>query len=365
MRSRRDWLLVWLLVAAISVVAVLDPFLRTEGVGGWVAVGLTVMLTFALPWRRSHPLQATLAYVGVFIVTAVVTDGDELMSSILLGIIITYALVRWASAREAAIGLTAVLAAHFFHGAIYDDELGIYAGFFTIVLWLLPAVIGGTMRYRAEVGRWHIEDALQGERAQLARELHDTVAHYVSTIAIRAQAARVVAASQPEAAVEALHVIEQTASRTLAEMRKIVGALRAADESDTAPQPRLSDIERLAARSQGGPRVDVSFSGKLDTLDPSVESGLYRIAQEAITNARRHGRHARRITVRVDGGDDSVCLTVTDDGDADPTAAPASWGYGLTGMNERTKLLGGHLEAGPDPDGGWCVRAVLPTGGPR
>lgn len=175
------------------------------------------------------------------------------------------------------------------------------------------------------------------EREQLARELHDTVAHHVSAIAIRAQAGRVAAASEPDAALDALKVIEKEASRTLAEMRVIVAALRVS-EPDLDPQRGVADIERLARATGDSLRVDVEPSGDLHDLRPSVGAAIYRLAQESITNAVQHARHATRIDVRVIGEDDCVRLTVADDGDASPTGGSQP-GYGLLGMAERATLL--------------------------
>ena len=195
----------------------------------------------------------------------------------------------------------------------------------------------------------------------MARELHDTVAHHVSAIAIQAQAGRT-AASRPDAAVDALGAIEEEASRTLAEMRAMVGALRQGEEPELAPQRGVADIHRLARGAGEGPRVDVELAGDLDGLRPSVDAALYRLAQESITNAVRHARHATRIDVRVTGDNDDVRLTVRDDGDG-PSGADWSLGYGLVGMTERAMLLGGTLEAGPGADGGWTVNALLPRNG--
>jgi signal transduction histidine kinase len=121
----------------------------------------------------------------------------------------------------------------------------------------------------------------------------------------------------------------------------------------------VADIEQLARSVGGWPRVHVQLSGDLDDLNPSVGIALYRIAQEAVTNAVRHARHATRITIHVDHEGEQVRLTVRDDGDASTTGHTAP-GYGLVGMAERASLLGGTLQAGPDPDGGWTVDALLP-----
>ena len=162
---------------------------------------------------------------------------------------------------------------------------------------------------------------------------------------------------------DALKVIEEEASRTLAEMRSIVGVLREHEEPELAPQRGVADLNQLADRVGDRPRVEVHLSGDLDDLGPSVGAAVYRIAQESITNAVRHARHATRISVSVAGDDDWVRLTVRDDGDASSTGRHST-GYGLVGMTERAMLLGGTLEAGPGPDRGWTVNAVLPRAAP-
>jgi signal transduction histidine kinase len=147
----------------------------------------------------------------------------------------------------------------------------------------------------------------------------------------------------------------------LKEMRTMVGLLPDGAEPDFAPQPGLADIERLARGVGGWPRVDVQVAGDFAALSPGLGVALYRIAQESVTNAVRHARDATRITVRVADEDEQVRLTVRDDGAAGPTGHTQPR-YGLLGMAERASLLGGTLQAGPDPDGGWTVSALLPKG---
>jgi signal transduction histidine kinase len=180
----------------------------------------------------------------------------------------------------------------------------------------------------------------------------------VSAIAIQAQAGRTTAPTDPEAALRALGVIEEEASNTLREMRAMVRLLRAGEEAEFAPRPGVADIARLADAT-GKPRIEVELVGDLDHLEPSVDTALYRLAQESITNARRHARHASRVMVHVAGEDGTVSLTVHDDGDGGATSGDPS-GFGLAGMAERARLLGGSFAAGPDPGEGWSVRAVLP-----
>jgi signal transduction histidine kinase len=187
------------------------------------------------------------------------------------------------------------------------------------------------------------------------------VGHHVSAIVIQAQAGRALAASNPDRALATLETIEESASRTLEEMRAMVVFLRDGAEPDFAPQPGLADIERLARRVGGWPRVDVQVAGNLSGISPGLGVALYRIAQESVTNAVRHARDAARITVHVADEDEQVRLTVRDDGAPNGTGRTPP-GYGLVGMAERASVLGGSLRAGPDPDGGWTVTALLPKG---
>jgi signal transduction histidine kinase len=230
------------------------------------------------------------------------------------------------------------------------------------VILLFPAVLGASVRFWTTSRSRELDQVRLREREQLARELHDTVAHHVSAMVIRAQAGRVVAVSDPDAAVEALKVIEAEGSRTLAEMRSLVGALREDDAIDYAPLSNIADIWRLASTDGALPRVDVHMSGHLDGIDPSVGAAMYRIAQESVTNARRHAQRVTRIDVDLTGEETSLLLRVRDDGDPVSRGGVNS-GYGLVGMTERAMLIGGTLEAGPDRERGWVVKAVVPRTG--
>ena len=142
-----------------------------------------------------------------------------------------------------------------------------------------------------------IEQAKLRQRNELARELHDTVGHHVSAIAIQAQAGRALAASDPDRALATLETIEEAAARTLEEMRAMVGVLRDGTEPDFAPQPGVAAIEQLARSDGGWPRVDVQLPGDPVDVNASVGAALYRIAQEAVTNAVRHARNATQVVV--------------------------------------------------------------------
>ena len=359
-RVARDWVLVGVLVPA----AVIEYFLRDDLIWGPVALLLALGLVPTLLWRRTHPLAMVFVAFGILTVLNVIAIGQPVDSiglyTSMYVLLLPYALLRWGSGRSIVIGMVPLLAA----GAVGIAAAHISVGdtILSIMFFLFPAVLGASIRYRS-TARFRERDQMKlREREQLARELHDTVAHHVSAIAIQAQAGRVLAESRPEAAVEALRVIEGEATRALAEMRTMVRALRDSDAVDFAPQRGVGDISRLAGAAGDSPRIEVSVSGELGDLSPSVEAAAYRLAQESITNAVRHARHATLIDVRVSGDEDCIRVTVIDDGE--PTSIGRSaWGYGLVGMTERATLLGGTLDAGPSAGRGWTVTAVLPKAG--
>jgi len=354
----------WVLVAVLVPTALLEGLLHEDLSWPAVAVVLGVVAISTLLWRRTRPLLAVAVAFGSFSAGGVAAffwaDEPVGLYTDICVLLLPYALFRWGAGREAAIGLAIILAASVV--GIAGDFTGVVDAVIGAVFLLFPAALGASVRYRVSSRLREIDQVKLRERQQLARELHDTVAHHVSAIAIQAQAGRTVAAGRPDAAVRALEVIEEAASRTLVEMRDMVGLLRDGDEPDRAPQRGVADIERLARDDAHGPRVDVELSGEFDTLRPSVGAAMYRLAQEAITNATQHARHATRIDVHVAGEDDCVRLTVRDDGDAGSADGSRS-GYGLVGMAERAALLGGTFEAGPGPGKGWTVNAVVPRAG--
>jgi signal transduction histidine kinase len=357
----RDWALVSVIVPSAVLEGVLRDHLE------WRAVSIVVVVALAptLLWRRTHPLAAvtvafgTVAILDVVSLLLVGVEWGSLGTGAFL-LLLVYALFRWGAGREAALGLAVVLipvVLTVFDHTPAGDVIG------GAVIVLLFALAGAAVRYQNNARLRGMDQVKLREREQLARELHDTVAHHVSAIAVRAQAGRTVASSTPDGALEALAVIEDEASRTLEELRAMVGALRQGEEPDLLPQRGVADIQRLASRDDDRPHIVVELSGDLGRLRPSVDAALYRLAQESITNARRHARHASCIRVLVSGEPDLVRLTVTDDGHPVPPGSRPSSGFGLIGMAERARLLGGTLDAGPNRNRGWTVHAVLPTAG--
>jgi signal transduction histidine kinase len=354
----RDWALIAVFAPAIVLEGMFRPDLPWRG--GSAAMALALLPT--LLWRRTHPLAMVAIAFGLTAVVPFVLPGDacEMYAAGFL-LVLAYALFRWGSGREAVIGsafVAAKVALSGVAGIISGGE--VVAG---VAVMFGVSTLGVAIRLRASGRLRELDRVKLLERERLARDLHDTVAHHVSAMAIRAQAGIAASVADPKAAVEALRVIETEASRALAEMRAMVRVLRRDQPADLAPSPRVTDIERLAGRFRAGPAVAVDLRGDLDDLPPSVGSALYRLAQESVTNARRHARHATRIEVTVAADDTSVHLRVSDDGEAGAARPSGASGFGLLGMMERADLLGGTCAAGPNPDRGWTVTAVLPRAG--
>ena len=219
----------------------------------------------------------------------------------------------------------------------------------------------------------------RGERARIARELHDVVAHHISMIAVQAETGRLTTPGLPAAGAQRFAAIGDTARAGLTEMRRLLGVLREDAEQDTAsepaaaarpgpgadrrPQPGLPQLGDLVddAREASGGAVRLIMSGPADRLDPGVELAAYRIVQEALTNARRHAPGAA-VDVELRYADDALRLRIRDNGPGQ--AARYRAGHGLLGMRERAAAVGGSLQTGDARGGGFCVEAELPAKAP-
>jgi len=218
----------------------------------------------------------------------------------------------------------------------------------------------------------------RGERARIARELHDVVAHHISMIAVQAETGRLTTPGLPAAGAQRFAAIGDTARAGLTEMRRLLGVLREDAERDTAsepapqparpgadrhPQPGLPQLGNLVddAREASGGAVRLIMSGQADRLDPGVELAAYRIVQEALTNARRHAPGAA-VDVELRYADDALRLRIRDHGPGQ--AARYRAGHGLLGMRERAAAVGGSLQTGDAHGGGFCVEAELPAKAP-
>ena len=362
-RVARDWALFALILGiAVAEVAFID-----EMAWRWLGVVVGLILAFATLWRRTRPLPSVAlgfgAFMAVDLATTVAGAESFSLNAGLAVVVLMYALFRWGTGRQAAIGSLIALAG----GAVSVTTSSTSAtdAIVGLPVLLFPAALGASVRYRSIVRNQQFERVRFEERDTLARELHDTVAHHISAIAIQAQAGKVlVTAGDLAGTEESLSLIEKQATLSLTEMRSVVAALRRAGEaSETSVARGIGDIQDLATpEGAPGPRVQVEMRGELDDLRPGVQAALFRVAQEAVTNVNLHATHAGRVAVSVVGEHDTVHLEVTDDGDRVALVGRPS-GYGLVGMEERVTLLGGTFEAGPLPVRGWTVQAIIPRTG--
>jgi signal transduction histidine kinase len=253
--------------------------------------------------------------------------------------------------------------------ALYDPANRSYADtfgnlFLFAVIWTLGRAVHSrqqrvdvaelTAREREEQAR----SAVRDERARIARELHDVVAHSVSVMVLHAGAARRVLPDDPDRVAEPLLLVEETGRQALAEMQRLLGILREnGAPAALTPQPGLDDLPALAeqVRRSGFP-VELRVEGEPRALPAGVALAAYRIVQEALTNALKHAGPARA-SVRIAYRPHEVELEVVDNGPGGPTGGT---GHGLVGMRERAALYGGQFEAGPLEEGGFRVRARLP-----
>jgi signal transduction histidine kinase len=213
-------------------------------------------------------------------------------------------------------------------------------------------------------GAERARSAVLEERAKIAREMHDVVAHHMSLIVVQAQTAqyRLGKGTVSEPVAKEFAALGSSAREALTEMRRLLGVLRSDVPAEYAPQPRLEDVPRLAeAARQAGVEVSLMMPEEPDAVPAGVGVAAYRIVQEALSNAGRHAPGAT-ISVAVEVEPSIVRLCVLNGPGTGPRPDQGS-GHGLAGMRERTALLGGRLKAGPEPGGGFAVRAELPTGG--
>ena len=337
-----------------------------------LGVVLVVVNSVALFWRRRSPT-----------VVLALTGGSGLLLEALhyrnaggMAVIVAlYTVAAQCNRRRAVISLlaTAVAVAVVIRidwaNVHFERVLANYVLFATA--WVLGYSIQTRRHYLAEVEaradrleRDREEDArraVAAERARIARELHDVVAHNVSVMVISAGAARRVMDTSPADAKEALASIEDTGRSALAEMRRMLGMLRGAEEGAAMhPQPSVDQLDALVDLvREAGVEVDLEVEGGRRPLASGVDLSVYRIVQEALTNTIKHAGSARA-TVRLRYGPETVQVEVDDDGrgaSALPTGEP---GHGLVGMKERVTLFGGQLDVGPRRGGGYRVRATLP-----
>jgi signal transduction histidine kinase len=303
--------------------------------------------------RRRHPLLV-LAVVTAGALALALVGSAGLVASVLVSMYAVGALVpRRTSLPAAAVALTVVAA-----GFAIDGNDGPASSVAMLVFIAAAWVFGDNARVRSEGNEQRARDAVAGERTRIARELHDIVTHNVSVMVVQAAAGNEVFAERPERAREALVAVEQIGRRALGELRRLLDVVAEDEGEGTLPQPGLARLAELVAtvRAAGLP-VDLTVEGAPQELAPGVDLSAYRIVQEALTNTLKHAR-ASRALVRVRYAPALLELDVRDDG-VGGTITP---GRGLVGMRERATFLGGELEAGSAPSGGFAIRARIPVG---
>jgi signal transduction histidine kinase len=342
----------------------------------WAVVLCSLVATAALAFRRRAPLATML-------VIAAAVAGPQLVGVLTITLwghflpmlIAVYSLVRHADRERAAAGLL-VTAAAFVVLFLRVPSIGTAANVpFAVLPLVVVAAVGRGLRRRDrthaalserasrladEQAAW-VRDAVAAERARIARELHDVVAHCVSVMVIQAGAAEDLLDRDPDGARRPLRAVQHTGQQAVAELGHMLGLLRGAAPADTLlPQPGVAQVPELVDQVRAaGLTVDYDVEGAPRDLPPGVDVALYRLVQEALTNVLKHARGARA-TVVLRYADARVELAVQDDGRS--AVAGPGLGHGLIGMRERVSLYGGTLEAGPRADGGFAVQAVIPLG---
>ncbi|MEU5881291.1 histidine kinase [Spirillospora sp. NPDC047279] len=347
------------------------PFFLTmifaAGVCAWAALTTRRFVVWAL--------IATGLSLALTVYAALVRPpiGNPSMLLELSGLLVVVTRVIWQLPRERLVPMTVLVGGAIviipFRGSAISLLL------FSAPLAVLVAIaIGAGLWLRAIDARRAraLTAARRDERLELARDLHDFVAHHITGIVVQAQAARFTAGSAAPRSPEQLDAmfagIEKAGTEALTSMRRMVGLLREAQDnrdagaagSATRPVGDLARVEELVA-GFGSPPASLDIAGDLGELPPEVATSVHRIVQEALTNARKHAADATAVRVRVGRTAEGVEVTVRDDGQGRGRRLP-SGAFGLVGLGERVEALGGRIHAGPRPEGGWEVVAVLPGG---
>ena len=372
-RIRLDRVVAAMLLVEIELQIWLGNSIHDRGYAGLAVVALA----WGVAVRRRWPLGAVFAVLALMSVRMLAGVGGSLNSAagVQVGVILLfYGLGAFASERRSVwmLALAVVITSM---NALTKPGGGVSAVVpMELFAVLLPYALGRMMRARAAREQQAREFAEQldaardasgraaayGERARIARELHDVIAHSVSVMVIHAGGARLVMGEQPERAEESLRSVERAGREALAEMRRLLGVLGDGDPRALVPQPGLGGIEPLLADARlAGISAALRIDGEPAPVSPALDLCAYRIVQEALTNAIKHAAPARA-SVNVRWRGEELELEVSDDGARTGAANGAGGGHGIPGMRERVALHSGSLRAGARPDGGFTVLARLP-----
>jgi signal transduction histidine kinase len=330
-----------------------------------VAAAVSLLATGSVAVRRRWPLAVGLAVGWAYALQIGLVGDPQIIAASVGWFCALYALTVWTPPRRFAIGTALLLLGFGADAAGPHGFAGGSAVFFGVVMlavMLLVRRVLGDRERRVQLAERERDlaarEAVVAERARIARELHDVVAHSVSVMVVQAQAGPRL--PDEERVRDAFGSIETTGREALVELRRLLGVLRGGEEhAATAPQPGLASIEALVEQvREAGLRVDLRVEGEPAALPPGIDLSAYRIVQEALTNALKHaGRAEAEVIVRYETA--AVELEILDNGVGPHTRVNGS-GHGLVGMRERVALYGGLLEAGSRNGHGFAVRARLP-----
>ncbi|MCX4818461.1 sensor histidine kinase [Streptomyces sp. NBC_01142] len=375
------WAVVLFAFAMLGVV-------QTPGQHRVPAVLIALVLSFVVALRRRMPEKMLVLAAAMGVAQLVLDVEVNPADFAMLVIIYTVAArdgARWAARLALVGGLSAAPLAAIRWPVEKDGSVASHVFFavITTVPFVLAWVLGDSIRTRRayfaqlEERATRLERereaqskvAVAAERARIARELHDVVAHNVSVMVVQADGAAYVLDAAPDQAKQALETISTTGRQALAEMRRLLGVLRTGDAPESGeyvPQPDVQQIEDLVEQVRGaGLTVDFKIEGTPRPLPSGVELTAYRIVQEALTNTRKHGGPEAGASVRLVYFDDGLGLLVEDDGRGSAhelyeDGGADGRGHGMIGMRERVGMVGGTLDAGPRPGGGFRISALLP-----
>jgi signal transduction histidine kinase len=367
-------------VAIAGLVGVVTVLFPSSGYGsnpaGALLVGL--LLTVPVAWRRRAPVPAAAVVVGAGLLELLISD--EFLAANFAVLLMIYALAayapQWAGRAGLVTGLFGAVLAALRYFSAGGDALVVatgYIGVAVVAAWALGNVRRARVqRLAALEERAHLLElerdqemqlAATTERARIARELHDVVAHSLSVVIAQADGGRYAGKADPDAASGALEAIAATGRQALTDMRALLGVLRDGGGEEYAPQPDVAAIPTLVEDVRAsGLDVDLIVEGSPQPLPAGPQLAAYRIVQESLTNVLKHAGPASRAWVRLQWRPDALELSVLDDGRGASAAMVESdeLGQGVRGMRERAQLHGGRLDAGPRHGGGFGVHAALP-----
>jgi signal transduction histidine kinase len=352
------------LAALLTIGAETQIWFGGIGTSHRTAVALVApLITASVAFRRSYPAVLGVA-VAVLMAAELGLWGDaQVLCASIAYFCVLYALTVWTSEQQFALGIGTLATANLASVAGQENlkNTVLFTVVMLVVILLVRRVVGDRER-RAELAERERDlgarEAVVAERARIARELHDAIAHNVSMIVVQAGAERR-AVGTNESSHDVLQSIEHIGRGALTEMRRLVGMLRSDAGDPRAPEPGIGDLPTLVARvCEAGLAVELTVDGEPRALPLGIDLSAYRIVQEALTNALKHAGKAHAV-VAVRYGADSLELEISDDGTG-AAAAIASGGQGLVGMRERVALYGGRFDAGRRQGGGFAVRVLLP-----